>query len=98
MAAPAASALALPGVRATRGSRLFQASGRAHMVSTRLTLAVCISLAAGIGAVASASADDMAAHRGGVLRMVAEAAGGTIDPHINYTQQFFQTEAYLYDG
>src|SRR5258708_4897801 len=37
-------------------------------------------------------------HRGGVLRLVAEAAGGTIDPHINYTQQFFQIEAYLYDG
>jgi peptide/nickel transport system substrate-binding protein len=39
-----------------------------------------------------------AEHRGGVLRMVAQAAGGTIDPQINYTQQFFQTAGILYDG
>ena len=29
----------------------------------------------------------MEQHRGGTMRLVARAAGGTIDPHINYTLQ-----------
>ena len=37
-------------------------------------------------------------HKGGTLRMVAHAAGGTGDPHINYTAQYWQIYYVLYDG
>lgn len=36
--------------------------------------------------------------RGGTLRILARAGAGTLDPHINYTAQYFQTEAFVYDG
>ena len=36
----------------------------------------------------------MKQHRGGTLKLVAKAAGGTIDPHVNYTLQYWQ----LYHG
>jgi peptide/nickel transport system substrate-binding protein len=32
------------------------------------------------------------------LRLLARAASGTIDPHINYTLQYFQINYFLYDG
>ena len=35
---------------------------------------------------------------GGTLRLLAKAASGTIDPHINYTLQYFQINYILYDG
>ncbi|AVO36913.1 ABC transporter substrate-binding protein [Pukyongiella litopenaei] len=35
---------------------------------------------------------------GGTLRLLAKAAAGTIDPHINYTLQYFQINYMLYDG
>ena len=40
----------------------------------------------------------MEQHRGGTLRLVASAAGGTIDPHINYTAQYWQLFQFVYDG
>lgn len=43
-------------------------------------------------------ADDAAAHRGGTLRLVARSAAGTLDPHINYTLQYWQLFQPLYDG
>lgn len=36
--------------------------------------------------------------KGGTIRMLARAAAGTIDPHINYTLQYFQINYILYDG
>ena len=42
--------------------------------------------------------DLMAAHRGGTLRLVAHTAGGTIDPQINYTAQYWQLFQFVYDG
>ncbi len=39
-----------------------------------------------------------AGHRGGTLRLVAHAAGGTLDPQINYTLEFWQIEQATYDG
>jgi peptide/nickel transport system substrate-binding protein len=42
-----------------------------------------------------ASAGD---HRGGVMRLVAVSAAGTVDPHINYTLQYWQIYQPLYDG
>lgn len=38
------------------------------------------------------------AHRGGVMRLVAASAGGTFDPQINYTLQYWQLYQSIYDG
>ena len=37
-------------------------------------------------------------HRGGTLRILAKAAGGTIDPKINYTLEYWQPFQSVYDG
>lgn len=37
-------------------------------------------------------------HRGGVLRLLASNGAGSIDPQINYTAQFWQVFAGVYDG
>src|SRR5688572_97572 len=37
-------------------------------------------------------------HRGGTMRLLAVGAGGSIDPHINYTLQYWQLYQGLYDG
>jgi peptide/nickel transport system substrate-binding protein len=39
-----------------------------------------------------------AAHTGGTLELLAKAAGGTIDPHVNYTLQYWQLYQATYDG
>lgn len=51
-----------------------------------------------IGAVAPAWAEYQKEHRGGTMRLVARSAGGTVDPHINYTLQYWQIYQSLYDG
>lgn len=38
------------------------------------------------------------AHRGGTMRLVASSAQGTIDPHVNYTLQYWQVYQMVYDG
>ncbi|MGI8578271.1 MAG: hypothetical protein ACR2KG_10245 [Nocardioidaceae bacterium] len=38
------------------------------------------------------------AHQGGVLHLVAQAAGGTLDPQVNYTLQYWQLYQTVYDG
>ena len=40
----------------------------------------------------------MAAHQGGTLKLLAKAAGGTIDPQVNYTLQYWQLYQATYDG
>ena len=45
-----------------------------------------------------ALAEYKAEHRGGTMRLVARSAGGTVDPHINYTLQYWQVYQSLYDG
>jgi len=47
---------------------------------------------------APASAEYMKEHRGGTMRILAHAAAGTVDPHINYTLQYWQIYQSLYDG
>ena len=49
-------------------------------------------------AAAPASAEYMKEHRGGTMRLVSHAAAGTIDPHINYTLQYWQIFQSTYDG
>ncbi|HRX36768.1 MAG TPA: ABC transporter substrate-binding protein [Aestuariivirga sp.] len=48
--------------------------------------------------VAPAQAEYMSEHRGGTMRLVARSAAGTIDPHINYTLQYWQLYQSIYDG
>ena len=45
-----------------------------------------------------AAADLDPAHKGGTMRLLAVGAGGTIDPHINYTLQYWQLYQFVYDG
>ena len=45
-----------------------------------------------------ATAELDAAHKGGTMRLLAVGAGGTIDPHINYTLQYWQLYQFVYDG
>ena len=37
-------------------------------------------------------------HRGGTLRLLARASAGSIDPHLNYTQQYWQLFSLTHDG
>ncbi len=37
-------------------------------------------------------------HRGGTMRLLSRSAAGTIDPQINYTQQYWQIFAMTHDG
>jgi peptide/nickel transport system substrate-binding protein len=37
-------------------------------------------------------------HRGGVLRLLARGAAGSLDPKINYTLQYWTVYQYVYDG
>ncbi|WP_336760988.1 ABC transporter substrate-binding protein [Asaia sp. VD9] len=37
-------------------------------------------------------------HRGGTLRLTADAPGGTLDPQINYTSEYIQLFVNMYDG
>ena len=46
----------------------------------------------------AASAEYLPEHRGGTLRLVARLAAGTVDPHINYTLQFWQIYQITHDG
>ena len=40
----------------------------------------------------------MEQHRGGTMRLLAKAAGGTLDPQVNYTLQYWQLYRGVYDG
>lgn len=45
-----------------------------------------------------AHAEYLEEHRGGTMRLVARSAAGTVDPHINYTLQYWQIYQSVYDG
>lgn len=66
----------------------------------RVTGALALGLL--VGTALPALAQDRAAlmeqHRGGTMRLVARAAEGTIDPHINYTLKNWQFYQFIYDG
>ena len=51
-----------------------------------------------LSAAAPASAEYMKEHRGGTMRLISHAAAGTIDPHINYTLQYWQIYQSTSDG
>ena len=47
---------------------------------------------------AAASSGYQSQHAGGTLHLVATAAGGTLDPQVNYTLQYWQLYQATYDG
>ncbi|MES0199811.1 ABC transporter substrate-binding protein [Mesorhizobium sp. M0011] len=47
---------------------------------------------------AQAQAEYLKEHRGGTIRLLARSAAGTLDPHINYTDQGWQMYQPIYDG
>jgi peptide/nickel transport system substrate-binding protein len=57
-----------------------------------LVAAACAVAAAGV---AGARTTD---HRGGTLKLLAKAAGGTLDPQVNYTLEYWQLYQATYDG
>src|SRR4051794_8002836 len=60
---------------------------------------VALALVAVIGVVATGTSSARStSHRGGTLKLVAKAAGGTLDPQVNYTLQYWQLYQATYDG
>jgi peptide/nickel transport system substrate-binding protein len=48
--------------------------------------------------VAAGQGSTTAGHRGGTLKLLAKAAGGTLDPQVNYTLEYWQLYQATYDG
>src|SRR5947207_4620384 len=57
-------------------------------------LGALVVLAVSAGTTGAARQD----HRGGTLKLLAKAAGGTLDPQVNYTLQYWQLYQATYDG
>ncbi len=55
-------------------------------------------VAALLAVTGTAQAEYKAEHRGGTMRILAGSAAGTLDPHINYTLQYWQIYQSVYDG
>ena len=47
---------------------------------------------------ATTQAKLMAEHRGGTLKLLAKAAGGSLDPQVNYTLEYWQLYRFTQDG
>src|SRR6266446_1492738 len=77
----------------------FHATARQERLKMKRTWLMAGALAGTfVAGLHSASAALLPAHKGGTIRAVATAAGGTIDPQINYTLQYWQLYQSLYDG
>lgn len=74
------------------------------LVALTLVLSACSSSSSKTASNANTKATDgvLAAYdatkAGGTLTLLARAAGGTLDPHINYTLQYWQIYQATYDG
>ena len=69
----------------------------------RALAATCVVGSLGLTATTSAGAAPSAftyypAHAGGTLKLLASTAGGTLDPQVNYTLQYWQLYQATYDG
>ncbi len=63
------------------------------------SIAVCaLSIVSIASAPAGAASGYQKSHAGGTLKMDATAAGGTLDPQVNYTLQYWQLYQATYDG
>jgi peptide/nickel transport system substrate-binding protein len=67
-------------------------------MSTHRRGAVAVLLAIAALAATTASSARTVDHRGGTLKLLAKAAGGTLDPQVNYTLQYWQLYQATYDG
>jgi peptide/nickel transport system substrate-binding protein len=58
-----------------------------------------VGAAAAVGLLATAAQPASAdGHRGGTLKLLSQSAGGSLDPKINYTLQYWTMYQYVYDG
>ncbi|MBV1824659.1 ABC transporter substrate-binding protein [Komagataeibacter oboediens] len=62
--------------------------------------ALFLLLGAGVHGLPARAADGTqgSPHRGGTLRLTAVTSAGTLDPQVNYTSQYMQLVAVMYDG
>ena len=65
--------------------------------ATTLALGIVLTVPSSSAATAGYPAFDQK-HAGGILKIVAAAAGGTLDPKVNYTAQYWQLYQASYDG
>ncbi len=79
----------------------------AAVTATVMTVTACSgsSSSPSTGGSSSASSSNSAApttfqsqHKGGTLHLLAKSAGGTLDPQVNYTLQYWQLYQAMYDG
>jgi peptide/nickel transport system substrate-binding protein len=61
----------------------------------KFVLVCCLGALVVVGAGQSGTT---ASHRGGTLKLLAKAAGGTLDPQVNYTLEYWQLYQAAYDG
>jgi peptide/nickel transport system substrate-binding protein len=59
-----------------------------------IVVAVAVIASVAVGTSSARSSD----HKGGTLKLLAKAAGGTLDPQVNYTLQYWQLYQASYDG
>jgi peptide/nickel transport system substrate-binding protein len=59
---------------------------------------MCAVAALALLATTPANAEYKPEHRGGTMRLLAGSAAGSLDPHINYTLQYWQVYQSVYDG
>ena len=75
---------------------------RALVALSLVLVAAAAAGASGSAAPTRSGADTSGArfldHRGGSMLLLAKAAGGTIDPQVNYTLQYWQLYQATYDG
>ena len=65
---------------------------------SRKTWLIGAAAAAGLMAASLQPAAAADGHRGGTLRLLSQSAGGSLDPKINYTLQYWTIYQYVYDG
>lgn len=63
-----------------------------------LALVSTMAVALGSASTAGAAFSYQAKHAGGTLHLLASTAGGTLDPQVNYTLQYWQLYQATYDG
>src|SRR5689334_14434816 len=61
-------------------------------------VAVALAFVAIAAVATSSSSARTSSHQGGTLKLLAKAAGGTLDPQVNYTLQYWQLYQATYDG
>ena len=67
------------------------------MKDRKVLMALTVIVLAAVTVVGASSART-ADHKGGTLKLIANAAGGTLDPQVNYTLQYWQLYQATYDG